>query len=155
MILAEKVEQLQFFESNNPVWAANAVAIGLTAAPATAFATLTNAARSAFDGTQNPCNAANAATVTQDAALNNARLNAADLIRVITGVAEQQANLATVYAPAQIPPARSAHIGPRARQAHRHDRRPGAQRRDHAALKGHERCAQRGHVFLDQAQAER
>ena len=49
-------------------------------------------ARSAFDDAQTARNAAKVATTAQDAALNNARLNAADLIRVIKGFAEQQAN---------------------------------------------------------------
>jgi len=95
---------LPFYESHNPqhnlAWAANAVAIGLPAAQATAFPTLTKAARTVFDGAQNARNAAQPATTTQDAALNSA----ADLIRVLKGFAEQQPSPAAVYATAQIPP---------------------------------------------------
>jgi len=104
----KKVEQLQFYESHNPqhnlAWAANAVAIGLPAAQATALSTLTKAARTVFDGAQKARNAAQPATTMQDAALNNARRSAADLIRVLKGFAEQQPSPAAVYATAQIPP---------------------------------------------------
>jgi len=44
------------------VWAANTVAIRLTAAQATTFTNLTKAARSAFYGSQNTRDAAKAAT---------------------------------------------------------------------------------------------
>jgi len=48
------------------VQSANAAAIGLSAAQATALNILTKAARSAFDGAQNARNAAKAATVTKE-----------------------------------------------------------------------------------------
>lgn len=100
----KKVEQLQYFESHWPIWVANAAGIGVLPASANSFKTLTQAARAAYDSAQNARNAAKAATTTQDASLAIARTAAADLIRVIKGFAEQQANPAAVYALAQVDP---------------------------------------------------
>lgn len=104
VIPSKNVEQLEFFESHWPVWVANAAGIGVLPAAATSFKTLTQSARTAYDAAQNARNAAKAATTTQDSSLALARTAAADLIRVIKGYAEQQANPDAVYALAQIPP---------------------------------------------------
>lgn len=104
VIPSRNVEQLEFFESHWPVWVANAAGIGVLPASANSFKTLTQSARAAYDSALTARNNAKAATTTQDAALAQARTSAADLIRVIKGYAEQQANPDAVYALAQIPP---------------------------------------------------
>lgn len=100
----KKVEQLQFCESHWPVWTAQAAAIGLTAGQASAFKTLTTAARAAYDAAQTAKQAARAAITAQNAALAQATANAADLIRVIKSFAELTNNPNAVYSIAQIPP---------------------------------------------------
>jgi len=100
----KKVEQLQFCEAHYPVWTTQFAAIGLTTAQATAFKTLTLAARAAYDAAQAAKQNARAAVTAQNAALDQATSDAADLIRVIKSFAELSNNPDAVYAIAQIPP---------------------------------------------------
>ena len=109
----KKSEQLAFFEAHWPVWQTSPTALGLTAGQVTAFKALVTSARTAFDAAEASRNAAKSATLTQDANLVFAFNSCSDLIRVIKGYAEQQANPAAVYAAAQIPaPSAGSPVGP-------------------------------------------
>lgn len=99
-----KVQSLQFCESHANVWNTAAATIGLTTAQGTAFKSLTNAARVAYDAAQVAKQAYRAAVTNQNQALKAATGNAADLIRVIKSFAELTTNPNAVYAIAQIPP---------------------------------------------------
>lgn len=99
----KKSEQLGFFESHWPVWNVTPADIGLTSTQVQAFKTLTQTARASFDAAETARNAAKAATLQQDSDLNLAYTSCSDLIRVIRGFAEQQANPDAVYSAANIP----------------------------------------------------
>lgn len=103
----KKVEQVQFCESHVPVWLGNAAGIGLSEAQTTTFKTLTGKARAAYDAAQAAKQAYKAAVTNQNAAIAAAISGpggASDLIRVVKGYANLQANPDAVYAVAQIPP---------------------------------------------------
>lgn len=98
-----KLEQIQFCESHNPVWAANAAAIGLTAAQVTGLTTLTTAARASYSASQAARQASKGATTTFHNNTRSMRDVAADLIAVIKAYAESK-NDPNIYGLAQIPP---------------------------------------------------
>jgi len=98
-----KLEQIQFCESHNPVWAANAVAIGLTAAQVTTLTGLTTSARTSYTAALNSRQAAKAATTTFHNNTKSMRDTAADLIALIKAYAESK-NDPNIYGLAQIPP---------------------------------------------------
>ena len=100
---ANKLEQIQFCEYHNPVWAANAVAIGLTAAQVTALTALTTTARTGYTAAQTTRQTAKAATTTFHNNTKSMRDAAADLIAVIKAYAESK-NDPNIYGLAQIPP---------------------------------------------------
>jgi hypothetical protein len=97
------LEQIQFCETHNPVWAANAVAIGLTVPQVTALTTLTTAARASYSTSQTTRQAAKAATTTFHNNTKSMRDSAADLIALIKAYAESK-NDPNIYGLAQIPP---------------------------------------------------
>lgn len=98
------IDQIQFCEAHNPVWAATPAAIGLTAAQCTALDTATKAARAAYNATQTARSVSKAATTTLNMDAKIMVAQAGDLIRQIKAFAELQANPGTVYAAAQVPP---------------------------------------------------
>jgi hypothetical protein len=104
-VLPDKTEDLiAFCESHLTSWtAAPAASIGLTAAQLTSFTSVTKAARDSLTANTNARNAAKASTTTLRTNVTNARAMAADLVRVIKGFAELQANPGSVYGLAQIP----------------------------------------------------
>lgn len=104
IIPKSKVEQVQWCEAHAPVWAAAPATMGLTAAQCTAFSALVLEARKDYDAAQAAKEAYHASITAQNVALSNAVTSAADLIRVIKGYAEQQADPNSVYSRAQIPP---------------------------------------------------
>jgi hypothetical protein len=96
------VEAIQFFENIQAVWAANAVAIGTTAAAVTALQLRTTAARTTFNNQQTAKQTAKAATQLFHTAVDAMRNAGADIIRQIRTQAEVTNNPG-VYALAQIP----------------------------------------------------
>ncbi len=104
-ILPSRTQDLiQFFDVHAPVWTANAVAIGLTPAQATAFQSLTTAAHNAYNAKLAADQAARAATITLQASVTDARRSASDLIRTIKAFAENASKPDVIYNLAQIPP---------------------------------------------------
>lgn len=98
--------KIEFYESHLPAWGTNAVAIGLTAAAATNLATLTTAARSAYNAHITAQAAARAATANyydKVAAMHSGPGAGADMLRTIRAFA-QSTNNPNVYVLAQIPP---------------------------------------------------
>ena len=98
-----KLEQIQFCESHIPVWSANAVAIGLTAAQVTTLTGQTTTARTSYTAALSTRQAAKAATTTFHNNTKAMRNTAADLIAVIKAYAESK-NDPNIYGIAQIPP---------------------------------------------------
>lgn len=98
-----KLEQIQFCETHNPIWAANAAAIGLTPAQVTSLTGLTTAARASYNSAQTARQASKGATTTFHNNTRSMREVAADLIAVIKAYAESK-NDPNVYGLAQIPP---------------------------------------------------
>lgn len=96
-------DQLDFFDQHQDQWQSVATSIGLTSAQATAFKTAANAARSAYNNQLAAEAAKLAATNTATTARRAARVMCAELIAVIKGYANQQANPNRVYDDAQIP----------------------------------------------------
>lgn len=82
----------------------NAAQIGLSAGQATTFKNATLGADTAYTSRETAAQAARAATLTQNTAVDALRTAAADTLRVIKAFAEASANPAAVYAIAQIPP---------------------------------------------------
>ncbi|KAA0212975.1 MAG: hypothetical protein DYG94_13465 [Leptolyngbya sp. PLA3] len=98
--------KIEFYESHLPAWGTNAVAIGITAAAAANLATLTTAARSAYNAHVTATAAARAATANfydKVAAMHAGPGAGADMIRTIRAFA-QSTNNPNVYVLAQIPP---------------------------------------------------
>lgn len=98
------LDQIEFCEAHWPIWLAAPTNVGLSASQCTGLKNATNDARTAFNAAQAARQASKAATTTQNANAAILRANVADLIRQIKAYAELQANPATVYAAAQIPP---------------------------------------------------
>jgi hypothetical protein len=103
-ILPNRTQDLiEFFEMHAPVWTANAAAIGITPAAATAFATLAAASRAAYNARLAAEEAARVATVNLQNAVSDARHSASDLIRTIKAFAENAPKPDIIYNLAQIP----------------------------------------------------
>lgn len=103
-ILPETViEQIQFCEAHNPVWAAAPTVIGLTAAQCTALATATTNSRKSYNDALAARQASKAATTKLHTDATLMRAQVADLIRQIKAFAELQAVPGNVYTAAQIP----------------------------------------------------
>jgi hypothetical protein len=100
---ATKLEQIQFCETHNPIWAAQGAAIGLTSAQVAGLVTLTTAARASYSAAQAARQASKGATTTFHNNTQSMRNVAADLIAVIKAYAESK-NDPNIYAIAQIPP---------------------------------------------------
>jgi hypothetical protein len=98
------IEQIQFCEAHNSVWAIAPTIIGVTAAQVTALTAATTAARKAYNDAQAAREASKAFTTTLHASAKTMAAQAGDLIRQIKAYAELQANPMTVYASAQIAP---------------------------------------------------
>lgn len=97
------IDQIEFCEAHNPIWAGTPAAIGLTAAQMTAMAAATLNARKAFNDAEAARQASKGATTTLHGNVAIMRSQVSDLIRQIKAFAELQANPAAVYAAAQIP----------------------------------------------------
>jgi len=101
-----RVGKIEFYEAHNPVWTANAVAVGLLPASVTALVTATTNARKAYNDHLAAQAAAKAAT---NAFYDKVRLMhaapgaGADMIQTIKTFA-QTTNNPNVYVLAQIPP---------------------------------------------------
>lgn len=98
-----RTDLIIFCEAHVPVWAANAAAIGLTAAQVTALQNFTTVARTKFNGAQAARQASLAATDDFYNSVRSMRGQAADLVRLIKAKAEADNN-PNVYVLAQIPP---------------------------------------------------
>lgn len=96
--------QIQFCEAHNPVWTVAPPTIGLTAAQCTALTSATTAARKNYNDAQAIREASKAATTTLHAGVTTMVNQVSSLIAQIKAFADLQANPATVYALAQIPP---------------------------------------------------
>jgi hypothetical protein len=103
-VLPSRLEDLlTFMDTHAEIWQANAAALGILPASATAFKTASGVARSQYVVQLNAYEAARGQAAKQRTSTAAARSQAADLIRTIKAFAETQANPATVYALAQIP----------------------------------------------------
>ena len=89
---------------HGPIFTANAAAIGLTPAQATAFNTLLTAAQTKVTTQENARSAFRNATLEVDAAVDALKAGAADTVRLIRAFAEVQTKPLTVYTTADIPP---------------------------------------------------
>ncbi len=101
---AKELDLITFCEAHDPVWSAAPTTIGLTAAQATAFDTLTKAARTKYNAAQSAREASKAATTALNASVASLRTNAADLVKFVKAYAASQPVPGTVYSAAQIPP---------------------------------------------------
>jgi hypothetical protein len=99
-----KLQNLEYFEAHTPVWAANAVAIGLTVANTTLLAGKVTSARKAYNDMIVARNAAKNATQTWYDNYSQMAALGRDDIRTIKAFADQQANPLTVYTLAQVEP---------------------------------------------------
>ncbi len=98
------LDQIQFCEAHNPVWAGTPALIGLTAGQCSALATATTNARKAFSDAEAARLASKGFTTALHGSVTIMRSQVSDLIRQIKAFAELQSNPAAVYAAAQIPP---------------------------------------------------
>jgi hypothetical protein len=92
-----------FCEAHAPVFIANAAAIGITPAAATAFDLQTKAVRGKLNAALAARNASKAATTVYHGDAEALRNTAADLVRFVKAFADASANPPAVYALAQIP----------------------------------------------------
>lgn len=103
-ILPRRVEDLlNFCELHATPWSVQAANIGLTPAQASQFATLTTAAREAYNAKLEAEIAARVATQASRTALRGLRRQAGDLIDIIKAYARSQPKPELVYQAAQIP----------------------------------------------------
>lgn len=101
VVPAEIVAKIQFYEDHNTPWSTNAVAIGTTTTEVTALATLTSAARSAYDAQQAARNAAKDATLNLRLAVAAMATAGSDIIKKVRAKAATGGD--GVYALASIP----------------------------------------------------
>lgn len=99
-----KTEWLTFGEAHDSVWEAAPPTIGLTLVQAEAYTDLVRDARTKYDLMIVARNASKAATQNWYTAANAMRDNASNLITIIKGFANTQADPNAVYSAAQIPP---------------------------------------------------
>lgn len=102
--------KIQFFEEHLPVWTADPTTIGLTPAQVTQLASLTTAARTAFDAAQTVRMNSRTATQTQNRAVADMADFGSDLIKTIRAFAQTSGDesvyeLAAIPAPAPPTPA--------------------------------------------------
>lgn len=97
------LDAVQFFETHIPVWTANAVALGTSAAAVTALDGKTKTARADSNAQQTAREAARTATNVFHGSVRAMRAAGADIIRQIRTQAEVTGN-PNVYNLAQIPP---------------------------------------------------
>lgn len=102
--------KIEFFEEHLPVWTADPTTIGLTPAQVTQLASLTAAARDAFDAAQTVRMNSRTATQTQNRAVADMAAFGGDLIKTIRAFAETTGDesvyeLAAIPAPAPPAPA--------------------------------------------------
>jgi hypothetical protein len=95
---------LDWCQVHEPIFTANAAAIGLTVAQAAAFKTKMESAREDLLEQETAKLAAKTATQVTSQAFNQLRTGAGDAVRSIRAFAELAANPATVYSLAQSPP---------------------------------------------------
>ncbi|QOJ14759.1 MAG: hypothetical protein HRU75_08955 [Planctomycetia bacterium] len=95
---------LEWCQGHTAVFSANAAAIGLTSAQATAFTTATTAAANALLSQQQTRQEALVATQAAQEAFSELRSSAGDVVRLIRAFAESQGKPSIVYNLAQIPP---------------------------------------------------
>jgi hypothetical protein len=96
-----RVDKISFFENHSAAWSTNAVAIGTTSGAVTALGTLTTAARAAYNAQQVAIDAARAATLTFNNAVDAMGSAGSDVILQIRAKAATAGD--GVYALAQIP----------------------------------------------------
>jgi hypothetical protein len=97
------LQQIVYMEQHAPIWAANAVAVGLTVPQCALITTAVTNARKAYDAAQLARQASKAATTAQKNELSSMHTLAADAIKQIRLFAEST-NSPAVYATAQIDP---------------------------------------------------
>ncbi len=95
--------QIEFCEFHAPIWAVSPPLLGLSSLQLTNLTTATVNARKDYNLAQSARQASKAATTTMRGTTAIMRDQATDLIRVIKGFAELQANPNAVYGLAQIP----------------------------------------------------
>lgn len=98
-----RAEFLTWCQAHAPVWAVNAMEIGLTAPQTTAFTAAVTAAAAAVLAQEQAQQAAKAATLGAAAAFDTLRDRASDTVRLIRIYAEAQPDPNLVYQTAQIP----------------------------------------------------
>lgn len=105
------VDRVTFFESHNPTWATNAVAIGTTTTAVTALTTKTDAARDAYNAQQLAHEEAKAATQTFYDAVLAMTVAGTDIIKQVKAKAATGGN--SIYTLALLPvPATPAPVPP-------------------------------------------
>jgi hypothetical protein len=110
IVPAAKVDKIAFYENHTAPWSTNAVAIGTTAAAVTDLTTKTTAARAAYNAQQAAQDAAKAATLTLNSAIDAMAAAGAEIILQIRAKAATAGD--SVYALAQIPaPATPSPVG--------------------------------------------
>jgi hypothetical protein len=97
-----RLDRVEFFEARLAQWAGSAAAIGILPAQAAQIATMTNAARAAFNAQQTQLAAAKAATASFYVKTDDMAELGSDLIKTIKAYAETTNN-PNVYALASIP----------------------------------------------------
>lgn len=96
--------KIQYFEQHIPLWAADPVAIGLTAQQMMDITSLTGAARVAYNAAQAARQESKGATVTQNAAVASMMTLGTALIATIKAYADANGNDLAVYTSAGISP---------------------------------------------------
>lgn len=99
-----KLENLEYFESHNPVWVANAVAVGLTTSATTDLAAKITKARTAYNALIAARNAAKTATQNWYDTYGQMAALGRDDIRTIKAFADASSNPLAIYNLAQVEP---------------------------------------------------
>ncbi len=97
-------EFIAFALGHAAIWDLDPTGLGLSPTQVASFTTTVNTASASLSAAQAARDASKAATVVLRKDISTARQSAAELVRIIKGYAESQANPAAVYAQAQIPP---------------------------------------------------
>ncbi|MCC6357108.1 MAG: hypothetical protein IT450_00070 [Phycisphaerales bacterium] len=95
---------IQWCQTHAPIFSANAAAIGLTPAQATAFTTATDTAATDVQAQDAAKQAAKVATQEANGSVGSLQTMAGDLVRVIRAFAQTQTKPDVIYNTAQIPP---------------------------------------------------
>ncbi len=98
-----KLDQIVWFETHLPLWAATPTAFGITAAQVTVIDTATKSARSAYNAAQTAKQAAKNATIAQDAQVRTMLAGGRDLVNIMKSFIENTNNL-SLWAQAGLEP---------------------------------------------------